>query len=807
MTRLSVIEPELKVGRSLAALAAARQYLEAYPLDAPAELDRLPLFYPPLPEAGVGPHGQHFLESAFRRYSVGALTAYELAGVHLLGTDGIVVLESGVVRDSLIGVAGWQPDSNVAELRGQEVVRLRHPMAVAQVRETGRYAIGFNGAWRNHGHWLLQNLPKLHAFTMLRHRIPELKLVLPPPPPASAVGRTLELLGIAPNEIETVAPDQATYLASAILLPGLDLWSVSNFAIAAADAILLRLPTAAAEGTPRPDKIYIHRSAPTRSVANFEAIRPLLAHYGFAVVGFETMDFAEQIATMQAARYVIAEHGAATTNILFCRGTARVLQLFSPFCVEPTFWSVASRRGLDYGYLIGSHHPGRGHSEPSWNSDYIVAPERLEDAIRTTLRLPPRPASTPSSSAAPSPATAAAAQPAAKRLGQPAPAAARDTPTEGFGGIVEPIFEVINNPANLGRAGTNERLSLFASAVPPAQRPMLHEQRMPPELVKEHYLYPAPQTVAAYAVGEGVLWGAGFITLGRQFVAPPDCVPGYFRPGFSAEQAKTMPPVFAGAIGRPDVRTIAVDRAVAVATHPNLTYGHFLLEALPRLWLLAVLHEYGARIPLAMSRGVPEWAKAFARMLHSDQDIVWYDGATERLQAPSIVLPSMLHTEFNFHPAMNLVVRDLVRTLPPPDPRIPKLLYLASANFGDDRLENATEVEQAMRGLGFAVVKLADFSPEQQIRLFASASVVVAEHGEALYGALFAPPETRVVAINFANHYQSAIARLRGHRIAYVPPADGKFRHWRLTPGLSRTWNVDVDLLVRTVHEMIQSVA
>ncbi len=283
----------------------------------------------------------------------------------------------------------------------------------------------------------------------------------------------------------------------------------------------------------------------------------------------------------------------------------------------------------------------------------------------------------------------------------------------------------------------------------------------------------------------------------------PDCLPGYFRndlrPG-----APPLVPHYAGAIGRPDVKTVTLDRPVAVATHPNLTYGHFLLEVLPRLWLLAVLREYGADLQLALSRTLSDRVKTFAAMLHAEADTLWYDGATERVMAPSLVLPAMLHTEYNFHPALNLMVRDLVRRLPPPDPRIPRLLYLAQVNFGDERLENAAETEQAMRALGFTVVRLGELTPEQHIRLFSAARVVVAEHGDALYGTLFAPPGTRVVAINFANHYVSAIARVRGHRIAYVPPADGQFRHWRLSPGLSPNWRVDVAVLVRVVQQMMQ---
>ena len=821
MTRLSQIDLEPAVGRNIAELAADRRYLDFFPLDDAADLDRVPLFYPEQPDPGIGPYGEHMLRPGFRQYRHDALIAYEFADVHLLGNDGVVVLDSGVVRNSLLQIGSWQPDSNVAEVRETGYLKLRRPLPVSRTYDSGRYAIGFNGAWRNYGHWLLQCVPKLYAFTLLRRRFKDIKLVLPPLPPGSTQQRTLEVLGIGPEAVLTVAPNEATCFAQAILLPSFDIWMVPNFVAAAADAVIARLAKAEAGAAARPDKVYIHRTpASARNVGNFAALQPLLARYGFVPVSFEDMDFAEQVATMQAARHVIAEHGAGTTNILFCREATRVLQLFNPYCIEPTFWSVASRRGLDYGYLVGTHHPTEANPEPSWNSDYDIAPEALEAAIRATLRLPPR--SLPGAAPAPvagaatvatlvaapvgvavAVAVAAVAAPAVRQVATSAAAStAAAAPTSGFGGMVEPIFEVVNHTARFGRSGAHERFPLLQPALPPPQRKLHNEAGMPAAFVAEHYHYPTPHGVSAYAVGGGVLWSTGLVTLGTQFIAMPDCVPGYFQDNFRLG-GPPLHPMLGGAIGRADVKTVALDGPVAVATHPNLAYGHALLEVLPRLWLLSVLRLYGADIPLALSHTVPAWMKFFARLFHAERDIYWYDGANERICAPSIVLPAMLHTEYNFHPAMNLMLHEVLLRHPVIEAERRKLIYLAEANFGDSRLENAAETEQTMRELGFTVVRLNGLPPDQQIKLFAGAEVVVAEHGYALYGTLFSPPGTRVVALNFPNNQISAIARLRGHRLAYVPPADGLFRHWRLSGGLSPTWKVDQALLRRVTREMI----
>jgi capsular polysaccharide biosynthesis protein len=167
----------------------------------------------------------------------------------------------------------------------------------------------------------------------------------------------------------------------------------------------------------------------------------------------------------------------------------------------------------------------------------------------------------------------------------------------------------------------------------------------------------------------------------------------------------------------------------------------------------------------------------------------------------------MLHTDYNFHPAINLMARELTRRQPPPDAASLRLIYLAQANFGEEKLRNGAEVEQAMRDLGFTIVRLSQMSPAQHIRLFAGARMVVAEFGFALCGTLLCRPGTRVVSLNFNAHYLSAIARVRGLRIAYVPPADGAFRHWRLSRDLPPTFSIDVATLRQVTREMMDGIA
>jgi capsular polysaccharide biosynthesis protein len=116
-------------------------------------------------------------------------------------------------------------------------------------------------------------------------------------------------------------------------------------------------------------------------VFNFEALRPVLNHHGFAVMTFDDQPLSQQIAIMHAADYVIAEHGAGLANIQFCRPGTVVLELFNEACVQPAFWSLASCFGLQFGFLVGHSIPTAEHPRMDWNSSYEIDPHRLDRAI------------------------------------------------------------------------------------------------------------------------------------------------------------------------------------------------------------------------------------------------------------------------------------------------------------------------------------------------------------------------------------------------------------------------------------------
>ena len=102
------------------------------------------------------------------------------------------------------------------------------------------------------------------------------------------------------------------------------------------------------------DKVYISRSkAPKRKIQNEEECLVVLKEYGFKVVYFEDYSFEQQVKICLDARYLISNHGAGLTNMLFMKSGSSVFELRKKADIRNNcFFSLASALNLKYFYQI-----------------------------------------------------------------------------------------------------------------------------------------------------------------------------------------------------------------------------------------------------------------------------------------------------------------------------------------------------------------------------------------------------------------------------------------------------------------------
>ncbi len=326
------------------------------------------------------PYATLFSDPAYRSYAVPEMACHTLRDACILGGDGLLWFAGALVRDSVHSLEPWRAETLAEESPAADATQLRLKRDVAIPPPLpGIFFCGFVGAWRNYAHWLTECLPRVVMFQALRARMPELHLVLPRLQAGSAQDESLELLGIGSEQIVWLGDGEA--LAGEVwTTTGIDPWAVPDICREAAQALVAACgPPAGAE------RIYIRRGTDTRRMLNLPMLLPMLQHHGVQVVTMQDLTLAEQVRTMQAARVVIGENGAALANIMFCRPGARVLELFNEAWANPAHWTLASLCGLDYGYIEGRHVPSALAPMPSHNADYVITPEQLETGLRAVL--------------------------------------------------------------------------------------------------------------------------------------------------------------------------------------------------------------------------------------------------------------------------------------------------------------------------------------------------------------------------------------------------------------------------------------
>jgi hypothetical protein len=132
-------------------------------------------------------------------------------------------------------------------------------------------------------------------------------------------------------------------------------------------------------------RVYAARRPPgTRKIINSDEVTSIIESHGFETVEPARMTLDEQISVFSDARFIIFDHGAACTNLIYRYGAELgALEIFSYAKLPPhAFWLCRSL-GADFKWVIGEP-PGAGTVvDPE---DFFVDPIRLNETIEALLR-------------------------------------------------------------------------------------------------------------------------------------------------------------------------------------------------------------------------------------------------------------------------------------------------------------------------------------------------------------------------------------------------------------------------------------
>jgi len=234
----------------------------------------------------------------------------------------------------------------------------------------GRIAIGVTPeAGGNYYHWLLDLLPRILLLKHATQNFSNYDTLLLNGSRANYERETLAALEVPPEKIRFVDSRDRFQIASAVF-PSLDINVVAPWKIRGLRELF------SSDKPNQHRRLYLSRArAPVRRIANEKEISEALRRHDFEILEAQTLSFREQADLFAGASVVVAPHGAALANTVFCQPGTRVVEISTRAGYRDWYWRLAAVAGLSYEVLEAQ--PARSSSGPNENADMIVSRERL----------------------------------------------------------------------------------------------------------------------------------------------------------------------------------------------------------------------------------------------------------------------------------------------------------------------------------------------------------------------------------------------------------------------------------------------
>ena len=202
---------------------------------------------------------------------------------------------------------------------------------------TGRFSNGYF-------HWMMDDLPRLAVLGLMP---PETRIVVRGPL-RKYQRESLQLLGIE----DRVYPAGSRHLlverfhfSSPLGMTGCsNPYAVSWLRNHFSEQFQAR------EGLPK--KLFVIRRGKTRGVLNQDELAEKLAALDWVIIDLEDLPLDRQITVFANASHIVAEHGAALTNLLWCRPGTKVLELCADNFLNGCYEGIALCVGLDHRFEI-----------------------------------------------------------------------------------------------------------------------------------------------------------------------------------------------------------------------------------------------------------------------------------------------------------------------------------------------------------------------------------------------------------------------------------------------------------------------
>ena len=207
-------------------------------------------------------------------------------------------------------------------------------------------------------------------------------------------------------------------------------------------------------------------------------------------------------------------------------------------------------------------------------------------------------------------------------------------------------------------------------------------------------------------------------------------------------------------------------------------YGHWLIDILPRLFVLLSCGYDLGMLRYAVPARLPAFCHVYLELLGINHDqLVVYDQNVELLEVEELLLPTNLRYGSQIHPLMVEVFSFLRQRIiiepTSPFPGRGRRLFISRQGGEPSRtLQNRERIESIAIDAGYDVISPETLTIRDQVALFSSATEIDGEYGSGLHGSVFAPPGAVVVALRGSSHHpgfiQSGLGQVFRQPTGYV---------------------------------------
>ncbi len=186
--------------------------------------------------------------------------------------------------------------------------------------------------------------------------------------------------------------------------------------------------------------------------------------------------------------------------------------------------------------------------------------------------------------------------------------------------------------------------------------------------------------------------------------------------------------------------TPTFDRIATAVMLYSAGYFHWMMEQLPRLWLL---REYDPHLPLLMPPQAPAWMHETLSLLGLTGTRI--DWTYTRAQAKTLVYPTPIHGTGIPSPRLLRAISQHMKThIAPTRTFATPRIYISRRHDARRRVVNEAEILPQLQARGFVAYDLRDLTFSEQVQLFDQAEIIVGAHGAGFVNAMHSTDTTLI---------------------------------------------------------------